>query len=603
MFQKKKGFTLIELLAVIVILAVIALIATPLIMNVINDAKKNSFKDSAYGIIKAVELRVMNDQIEGSGGNYKIDVTTDAITYSGDKPTSGWAKVDSNGVITLYMTNGTYWAYKDSTTGSEVTITSDSKETQMNSIADDNSLIELTKDGYAYVTPVNNCTYNGTLTQGAEYVDGQYTYRYMQEMGSSDWENISNDGWGVILTDKNSTDPVTTKICTTINGKPIVSMAYMFKNSQASDIDVSSFDTSSVTNMLGMFYGISGVTSLDLRHFDTSHVTNMAVVFAYSTNLLSVNLDNWVVTPTPGTSGFANGFFYSSSIENVSAKNWKTVDGVQFFWSMSGTSIKSIDVTGWDLSNLTSLAGVFGGGYNLEEIKGLNTWNTSTITDMSQMFFEDSKLTSLDVGNWNTSNVTTMANMFQRASGITSLDLSRWNTSNVTNMTAMFMNMTALTTLNLDNWIFSNIPSGFLGWTGIKTLSAKNWKIPASFANAFFRTMVGGNITSIDVTGWDLSDTTNLSGLFAGGSSLEEVIGLDTWNTSTIADMSEMFNGNSALTSLDLSSFDTSNVSNTTNMFKNLTLTTGYARTQADANKLNASSGKPSTLNFVLKTN
>ena len=38
----KKGFTLIELLAVIIILAIIALIATPIILNVIDDAKKSA---------------------------------------------------------------------------------------------------------------------------------------------------------------------------------------------------------------------------------------------------------------------------------------------------------------------------------------------------------------------------------------------------------------------------------------------------------------------------------------------------------------------------------------------------------------------------------
>ena len=53
--MKRKGFTLIELLAVIVILAVIALIATPIILNMINSARKSSAVDSAYGYIKAVE--------------------------------------------------------------------------------------------------------------------------------------------------------------------------------------------------------------------------------------------------------------------------------------------------------------------------------------------------------------------------------------------------------------------------------------------------------------------------------------------------------------------------------------------------------------------
>ena len=43
----KKGFTLIELLAVIIILAIIALIATPIILNVIEDARKSAGKSEA----------------------------------------------------------------------------------------------------------------------------------------------------------------------------------------------------------------------------------------------------------------------------------------------------------------------------------------------------------------------------------------------------------------------------------------------------------------------------------------------------------------------------------------------------------------------------
>ena len=45
--MNKKGFTLIELLAVIVILAIIAVITTPVILNVIEGARLNSAKDKA----------------------------------------------------------------------------------------------------------------------------------------------------------------------------------------------------------------------------------------------------------------------------------------------------------------------------------------------------------------------------------------------------------------------------------------------------------------------------------------------------------------------------------------------------------------------------
>ena len=62
--REEKGFTLIELLAVIVILAVIALIATPLIMNVIDEARRGSAKNGAYGYVKALENTIATEMIK-----------------------------------------------------------------------------------------------------------------------------------------------------------------------------------------------------------------------------------------------------------------------------------------------------------------------------------------------------------------------------------------------------------------------------------------------------------------------------------------------------------------------------------------------------------
>ena len=53
--MKNKGFTLIELLAVIVILAIIALIATPIILGIINDARNEARQRSAEAVTHAVE--------------------------------------------------------------------------------------------------------------------------------------------------------------------------------------------------------------------------------------------------------------------------------------------------------------------------------------------------------------------------------------------------------------------------------------------------------------------------------------------------------------------------------------------------------------------
>ena len=75
---------------------------------------------------------------------------------------------------------------------------------------------------------------------------------------------------------------------------------------------------------------------------------------------------------------------------------------------------------------------------------------------------------------------------------------------------------------------------------------------------------------------------------------------LSNFDTSNVTNMDYMFRESQA-TTLDLSSFDTSNVTSMNYMFYNSQATTGYARTQADANKFNASGDKPAGLNFVVK--
>jgi len=75
--------------------------------------------------------------------------------------------------------------------------------------------------------------------------------------------------------------------------------------------------------------------------------------------------------------------------------------------------------------------------------------------------------------------------------------------------------------------------------------------------------------------------------------------GFDTTNVTSIG-TTDMFR-QSDIPVLDLSSFDTSSFSIYSDMFNSCTATVGYARTQADADKLNSMEYKPSKLTFVVK--
>ena len=109
--KNKKGFTLIELLAVIVVLAIIALIATPIVMNTIKNAKKGAAERSADNYIKQVETTIAEKKLENNplaDGPYTIDsngnLTGNGLTESvtidmnGTKPKSGTVTI-SNGTV------------------------------------------------------------------------------------------------------------------------------------------------------------------------------------------------------------------------------------------------------------------------------------------------------------------------------------------------------------------------------------------------------------------------------------------------------------------------------------------------------------------------
>ena len=65
--MRSKGFTLIELLAVIVILAIIALIATPIILGIINDSRESAAKESAKLVTSSFELAYNTAFMNGGG--------------------------------------------------------------------------------------------------------------------------------------------------------------------------------------------------------------------------------------------------------------------------------------------------------------------------------------------------------------------------------------------------------------------------------------------------------------------------------------------------------------------------------------------------------
>ena len=97
--KKKNAFTLIELVAVLVIMAIIALIATPLVLSLINNAKSSANKRSVDAYGKAVELAAMTYLMDN--GEYPSDLSTLTVEYTGKEVACNVITLNEDGSLYL----------------------------------------------------------------------------------------------------------------------------------------------------------------------------------------------------------------------------------------------------------------------------------------------------------------------------------------------------------------------------------------------------------------------------------------------------------------------------------------------------------------------
>ena len=148
------------------------------------------------------------------------------------------------------------------------------------------------------------------------------------------------------------------------------------------DIDLSNFDTSNVTDMSTMFYGMSNLTSLNLSNFDTSRVTDMSSMFTFMYNLTTLNLSNFDTS--------------------------KVTDMHDMF---QGLKLTSLDLSNFDTSNVTDMNAMFANMPNLITLD-LSNFDTSQVTNMSYMFENMYSLKILDISNFDISKVESMSFTF-----------------------------------------------------------------------------------------------------------------------------------------------------------------------------------------------
>lgn len=105
--MKNKGFTLVELLAVITILAIIALISTPIILNITKQTRENAFIRTCNSIVTATRNYQMEKEANNvDAANLTINFPDDADFLdlrSGKVPDGGTVKINDKGQVQLRL--------------------------------------------------------------------------------------------------------------------------------------------------------------------------------------------------------------------------------------------------------------------------------------------------------------------------------------------------------------------------------------------------------------------------------------------------------------------------------------------------------------------
>ena len=384
------------------------------------------------------------------------------------------------------------------------------------------------------------------------------------------------------------------------NTSNVTNMSYMFRNCESlTSLDLSNFDTSNVTNMNEMFLNCKGLTSLNLSNFNTSKVTDMYYMFNNCESLTSItfgdNFDTSKITTMESMFGDCNSL---TSLDLSNFNTSKVTDMNYMFKNCSG--LTSLDLSNFDTSNVTSMYYMFRNCNNLTSIIFGDKANVSNVTSYYDMFYGlpsnlifnyDCNYDYSNLFNYNNTSFSGYKNCITKE--------QTWLVKVYDNSTSSYPSDLTLTLSNNIQGVYDETQSGYtFTFTNVKDIPTYdilmngevigqvrcdkfNYSFVVNLSGSYIKETV--NASSI-YSSYKLMSayTSYMSDMFIDGFKQDNIVSSYTFNeigeheviyvvdsAQTLTSCSHMFYNCYNLTSLDLSNFDTSNVTDMSYMFYN----------------------------------
>lgn len=226
--------------------------------------------------------------------------------------------------------------------------------------------------------------------------------------------------------------------------------------------------------------------------------------------------------PTTGVSSMA--FANCTALETVNLSGLEPDTLYQAFYNCTNLrTINGLKVT----NKCTNMYAAFKDSTLLETVQYADTWDVSNVSTLNDTFNNCGLADYSFVTNWNLPKCTSANSCFANTKA-TEIDLSGWNVPKVYDLTSLFAQSKQLRSINVTGLVKStvNTISNFvIGCSSLETIIGMNtWDTSGFYANAINGAFLNaGNLTELDFSNWIFNDV-DYGGNYWNGTKLNKLI-------------------------------------------------------------------------------